>query len=126
VLTAICNDYTYERVFTRQVEALGRRGDVALGISTSGGSRNVVAALSAARSHGLVTIALTGGDGGPAGAVADIHLNVPAASTPRVQEVHRTMLHAICELVERRLDDRDGARPAAGRFAAGAPEVSGD
>jgi D-sedoheptulose 7-phosphate isomerase len=99
-LTAIANDYGYERVFARQVEALGRAGDVAIGISTSGRSPNVVAALRAARAGGLVTVALTGCDGGAAGASADIHVNVPAASTARVQEVHATILHVICELVE--------------------------
>ncbi len=105
VMTAVANDTGYERVFTRQIEALGRPGDVALGISTSGRSKNVELALDAARARGLVTIALTGGDGGPMGARADIHLNVTNASTARVQEVHRTILHAICLLVERRLID---------------------
>lgn len=105
VMTAVANDTGYERVFTRQIEALGRRGDVALGISTSGRSKNVELALDAARARGLVTIALTGRDGGPMGARADIHINVMNASTARVQEVHRTILHAICLLVERRLID---------------------
>lgn len=100
ILSAIGNDYGFERVFVRQVEALGRAGDVALGISTSGESANVVAALDAARRRGLTTIALTGRDGGAAGRAADIHLNVPDASTARVQEVHRTMIHALCELIE--------------------------
>jgi D-sedoheptulose 7-phosphate isomerase len=100
-LTSISNDYGYDRVFARQVEGLGRPGDVALGITTSGASRNVVAALEAAKAHGLTTIALTGRDGGAAGAAADIHVNVPEASTARVQEVHRTIIHAICELIER-------------------------
>jgi D-sedoheptulose 7-phosphate isomerase len=101
VLTALANDYAFDRVFTRQVEALGRAGDVALGISTSGGSRNVVEALTVARHAGLTTVALTGRDGGAVGAVADIHINVASASTARVQEVHRTLLHAMCELIER-------------------------
>ena len=103
VLTSIANDYGFDRVFARQLEALGRPGDVALAISTSGRSRNVIAALDAAAAGGLTTIALTGGDGGPAGAAADIHVNVPDPSTPRVQEVHRTLLHAMCEYVEERL-----------------------
>ena len=101
VLTSIGNDYAYERVFARQVEALGRPGDVAFGISTSGSSPNVVAALKAAGTLGLVTIALTGGDGGLVGRAAAIHVNVPSDVTARVQEVHRTLLHVICELVER-------------------------
>jgi D-sedoheptulose 7-phosphate isomerase len=101
VLTSIGNDYAFERVFVRQIEALGRQGDVAMGISTSGVSANVLAALKAARASGLKTIALTGRDGGAIGAAADVHVNVPSASTARVQEVHRTLLHIICGLVER-------------------------
>ena len=108
VLTAIGNDDGFERVFARQVEALGRPGDVALGITTSGASPNVVSALETAKARGLQTIALTGRDGGRAGAVADIHVNVPARSTPRAQEVHRTLLHVICDIVERAcVDERD-------------------
>jgi D-sedoheptulose 7-phosphate isomerase len=103
LLTAIANDYAFDRVFVRQIEALGTRGDLAFGISTSGRSANVVEALRAARARGLRTIALTGNDGGPAGALADIHINVPDPSTARVQEAHRTLIHAICELVEREL-----------------------
>jgi D-sedoheptulose 7-phosphate isomerase len=103
LLTAIANDYAFDRVFVRQIEALGGRGDVAVGISTSGRSSSVVEGLRAARAHGLKTIALTGRDGGPAGALADIHINVPDPSTARVQEAHRTLIHAICELVEREL-----------------------
>jgi D-sedoheptulose 7-phosphate isomerase len=99
-LTSVANDYGFERVFARQIEALGRPGDVALGISTSGASANVVAALVAAREAGIVTIALTGRDGGAAGETAEIHVNVPEQSTARIQEVHRTLIHAICELVE--------------------------
>jgi D-sedoheptulose 7-phosphate isomerase len=101
VLTSIGNDYGFERVFARQVEALGRPGDVAFGISTSGASANVVAALAAARAGGLKTVALTGRDGGAVAAAAEIHINVPSTSTARVQEVHRTLLHVICDLVER-------------------------
>jgi len=101
VLTSLANDYAYDRVFARQIEALGREGDVALGISTSGASANVVAALDAARARGLRTIAMTGRDGGAVGRAAEIHVNVPSESTPRVQEVHRTLLHVICDVVER-------------------------
>ena len=103
VVTAIANDYGYEKVFTRQIEALGREGDVAFGISTSGRSPNVLAALTAAKALGMTTIALTGRDGGPIGAAADIHVNVAEGSTPRVQEVHRTAIHAMCTLVEQSL-----------------------
>jgi D-sedoheptulose 7-phosphate isomerase len=101
IVTAIGNDYSFDRVFVRQIEALGRPGDVAFGITTSGGSPNVVKALEAARAQGLTTVALTGRDGGAAGQAAEIHINVPDPSTARAQEVHRTLIHAICELVER-------------------------
>jgi phosphoheptose isomerase len=100
VVTAIANDYGYEQVFTRPIVALGRAGDVAFGISTSGKSVNVEMALAAAKRQGLFTIALTGRDGGRMGAEADIHLNVPETSTPRIQEVHRTILHAVCSLID--------------------------
>jgi D-sedoheptulose 7-phosphate isomerase len=103
VVTTIANDYGYEQVFARQIGGLGRRGDVAFGISTSGRSRNVELALAAAKTQGLLTVALTGRDGGPIGAQADIHINVPESSTARVQEVHRTILHALCAIVEARL-----------------------
>jgi phosphoheptose isomerase len=100
VITSISNDDAYARVFVRQVEALGRPGDVAFGISTSGASANVTAALTTAARLGLRTIALTGRDGGEVGRAADLHINVPSASTARVQEVHRTLLHGLCELIE--------------------------
>ena len=101
VVTSIGNDEGFERVFARQIEALGQKGDVAFGISTSGLSPNVVQGLETAKARGLRTIALTGRDGGHAGNIADIHINVPSESTPRVQEVHRTLVHVICDLVER-------------------------
>jgi D-sedoheptulose 7-phosphate isomerase len=100
ILTAIANDYSFKQVFARQVEALGRPGDVAVGISTSGESPNVVAGLNAAKAKGMKTIALTGRDGGSVGRAADIHVNVPDENTARVQEVHRTLLHVMCEVIE--------------------------
>ena len=100
ILTAIGNDYTYDRVFARQIDALGESGDVAFGITTSGGSANVIEAFRVAKARQLTTIALTGRDGGDAGRMVDIHLNVPDPSTARAQEVHRTLLHVICEIVE--------------------------
>ena len=106
--TAIANDYGFERVFARQVEALGRPGDVAVAISTSGASRNVLAGVNTARARGLKTVAFTGGGGGPIGAAADVHVNVPHTLTPRVQEVHRSLIHAVCDLIERQLA---GAQP---------------
>jgi D-sedoheptulose 7-phosphate isomerase len=106
VLTGIGNDYGFDRVFARQVEALGRAGDVAFGISTSGASANVVAGLAAARARGIERIALTGRDGGAVGRAAAVHINVPSESTARVQEVHRTLLHVICDFVEREIVER--------------------
>lgn len=103
VVTAIGNDYGYQHVFTRQIEALGGPGDIAFGISTSGRSANVEAALAAGKARGMITIALTGRDGGPMGGAADIHLNVAETATPRVQEVHRTILHAMCSLIDRQV-----------------------
>jgi phosphoheptose isomerase len=103
VVTAIGNDYGFDRVFARQVEGLGVAGDVAFGISTSGRSPNVESALAVAKARGLVTIAMTGRDGGRMGADADIHLNVPETATPRIQEVHRTIMHAMCSAIEARM-----------------------
>ena len=109
VVTAIGNDYGYERVFTRQIEGLGQPGDVAFGISTSGRSPNVESALATAKSRGLITIAMTGRDGGKMGADADIHLNVAETSTPRIQEVHRTIMHAMCTLIDRHVRAESGS-----------------
>ena len=103
ILTAVANDFGFERVFARQIDALGRTGDVALAISTSGDSQNVLAGVAAARERGLKVVALTGRDGGQLGRRADVHVNVPVADTARAQEVHRTLLHIVCELVENEL-----------------------
>ena len=100
VLTSVANDYSFKQVFARQVQALGRPGDVAIGISTSGESPNVLIAIQAAKAQGLKTVALTGRDGGSVGRAADIHVNVPDQNAARVQEVHRTLMHVICEIVE--------------------------
>ena len=100
ILTSIANDYSFKQVFARQIEALGQPGDVAFGISTSGESPNVVLALQVAKARGLKTIAMTGRDGGEVGRAADIHVNVPDHSTARVQEVHRTLIHVMCEVIE--------------------------
>ena len=89
VLTAAANDLGIEAMFARQVEALGKPGDVALAITTSGRSANVVEAIKVANAQGMVTIALTGRDGGEAGALAKVHVNVPSDVTARIQEVHR-------------------------------------
>ena len=102
-LTAVSNDYGFEHVFARQLEALGREGDIAMAISTSGSSPNVLRGLEAAKERGLVTIALTG-RGGEAGKIAAHHIAVQEERTSRVQEVHATVLHVICELVEKELN----------------------
>jgi D-sedoheptulose 7-phosphate isomerase len=103
ILTAVANDFGFDQVFARQVEALGRPGDVAIGISTSGRSPNVVLGLQAAKARGLMTVALTGGSGGEVAGAADLHVRVAHSVTPRIQEAHRTIIHAVCDLVEREL-----------------------
>jgi len=110
VLTSIGNDYDFAEIFSKQVRALGQEGDIAWGFSTSGGSVNVIRALETAKKMGLVTIGFTGRDGGTVGMVADYHLNVPSSVTPRVQEVHIVVAHAICELVDWRLFQRPDHR----------------
>jgi len=102
-LTAIANDYDFDRVFSKQVEALGQPGDVLLGISTSGNSRNVVEAIKAAHTKDMTVIALTGRDGGAMGRMLrpkDHHLNVAHPRTMRVQEIHLLVVHCLCEVVD--------------------------
>jgi D-sedoheptulose 7-phosphate isomerase len=102
-LTAIANDYDFDRVFSKQVEALGQPGDVLLAISTSGTSRNVIAAIGAAQERGMTVIALTGRDGGAMAKMLrpqDHHLNVAHARTMRVQEIHLLVIHCLCEVVD--------------------------
>ena len=99
-LTAVGNDRGFEFVFSRQVEALGRAGDVALALTTSGRSPDILEALRSARAGGLVTVALTGEGGGEAAALADHLLDVPSRSTPRVQEAHLLILHVLAERIE--------------------------
>ena len=103
LLTAVANDYGFENVFARQVEALGREGDVLIGISTSGNSANVVKAFERARAAGLRTIALTGASGGALGPLADIEINVPSRETSHVQEAHIAVGQLIAFLVEEEL-----------------------
>lgn len=100
ILTAIGNDYGYERLFERQVQALGRKGDVFLGISTSGNSPNVLAALRQARAMGIYTIGMTGQSGGAMNEFCNVCLRMPSPETPKVQEGHITVGHIICGLVE--------------------------
>ena len=99
-VTAIGNDYGFDLVFARQMEALGKEGDVAVGISTSGNSRNVLRALEAAKSRGIYTVALTGASGGLMKKVADCTLCIPSEETPRIQECHILTGHIICEIAE--------------------------
>lgn len=102
-LTSISNDYSYENVFSREVEAYGEAGDLAIGISTSGNSRNVLKGIEKAKERGLKTVALTGGTGGQIRTLADLSLVVPSKLTPRIQECHITVGHILCELVEEAL-----------------------
>jgi D-sedoheptulose 7-phosphate isomerase len=100
ILTAVANDMGYEAVFRRQVEALGKPGDVAVGISTSGRSPSVVEALRVARERGLLTVGLTGGGGGRLGGLVHYLIDVPHHETPRIQEVHGMVVHILCEIIE--------------------------
>jgi D-sedoheptulose 7-phosphate isomerase len=99
-LTAIGNDYGYERTFARQIEAYCRRGDAAIGISTSGNSPNVLAAVKAARKIGAVTVGLTNEKGGKLKGLVDLCLRVPSTDTQRVQECHMTVGHILCDIIE--------------------------
>ena len=115
VLTCLANDYDYERVFARQVEALGRPGDLLVGISTSGKSPSIVRALEVGRQRGLRTAALLGRDGGAALAHAEIGIVVPVSETARIQEAHGLLIHLLCEGLDRALAGESGrAGPGAG------------
>lgn len=103
ILTAIGNDYGFDRVFSRQVEALASPGDLVIGISTSGNSPNVLLALQLARETGCRSVGLLGKDGGSIKDVCDLALIVPTNDTPRVQEAHITMIHIVCDLLEKTL-----------------------
>jgi D-sedoheptulose 7-phosphate isomerase len=100
IITAVGNDMGYAAVFRRQVEAHGRPGDVAIGISTSGRSPNVVEAVMAAKEKGLETVGLTGGGGGTLRGLVDHLIDVPSRDTPRIQEVHGMVVHILCQIVE--------------------------
>jgi D-sedoheptulose 7-phosphate isomerase len=108
-VTAIGNDYGFDLVFARQLEALGKDGDVAVGISTSGNSRNVVRALEVAKSRSIYAVALTGASGGKMKSVADCTICIPAEETPRIQECHILTGHMICEIVELMLFEDSGS-----------------
>lgn len=106
ILTAIGNDYGYDYVFARQIEALGRAGDVFFAISTSGRSKNILRAIAAARDRGVRVIGFTGEGGGEMAGLCDICLQVPSRETPRIQEGHEFMGHMICALIEARMFPR--------------------
>jgi len=103
ILTAIGNDYGFDAIFSRQVEALAAPGDIVVGISTSGNSPNVLKALSLAKARGCRTIGLLGKDGGSIKGACDLALVVPSDDTPRIQEGHATIIHIVCDLVEKAL-----------------------
>ena len=103
ILTSISNDYSFDEVFSKQIKALGRKDDVALGISTSGNSKNVILAVETARDMGLYTVGLTGCGGGELARCCDLALIVDSRATPRIQETHITAGHVLCELVDRTL-----------------------
>ncbi|MBN1355845.1 SIS domain-containing protein [bacterium] len=103
ILTSIANDDEFSHIFSRQIEALGNRGDIALGISTSGNSPNLIRAVETARTLGLVTAGLLGGDGGKLKDLVECALVVPSFSAQRVQEIHITFCHALCEWIEKQL-----------------------
>jgi D-sedoheptulose 7-phosphate isomerase len=112
-LTAIANDYAWEQVFSKQVRALGRRGDVLLAISTSGNSKNVLEALSVAHELGVRVIALTGKGGGKMGPLLqadDVHICVPHQTTARIQEVHLLVLHCLCDAIDFQLFGQNGQK----------------
>jgi D-sedoheptulose 7-phosphate isomerase len=102
-LTAIGNDYGYDKVFSRQLEGMGQEGDIFIGISTSGNSLNIINAFKVAKERNIKTIALVGRDGGEMGKMADIALIVPSESTPRIQESHILIGHILCDIIEKEI-----------------------
>jgi D-sedoheptulose 7-phosphate isomerase len=103
ILTSVSNDASFNEIFSKQIKALGKEGDVAVGISTSGNSQNIVKAFEVAKEMGIKTVALTGNDGGAVAKIADVSLVVPSGSTPRIQETHILIGHILCEMVEHQL-----------------------
>ncbi len=103
VLTALGNDYDYDRIFAKQVKALGNQGDILIGISTSGNSANIVEAVCQAEKQGIHTVALTGESGGKLKSLSDYVINVPSSDTPRIQEMHILIIHVICGIIEKEL-----------------------
>jgi D-sedoheptulose 7-phosphate isomerase len=101
ILTAVSNDYDFERVFKRQVEALGRPGDILFALTTSGNSKNLIAALGEAKKRGVITVAFLGKGGGAMKGIADHEIIIPSENTPRIQEVQKLILHSVAEEVEK-------------------------
>lgn len=102
-LTAVANDYSYDLIYARLLQGIGNKGDVVIGLSTSGNSKNVIKAFEVAKEKGMVTIGFTGATGGSMKSVSDYLLNVPSTDTPRIQECHMLVGHIICQLVEENL-----------------------
>ncbi|MCD4781406.1 MAG: D-sedoheptulose 7-phosphate isomerase [Candidatus Omnitrophica bacterium] len=100
IITALGNDYGFDVIFARQIEGLGQKGDIAIGISTSGNSQNVIKGITQAGKQGLLTVSLTGCHGGKLAKLTDISIIVPSNMTPRIQETHACIAHIICDLVE--------------------------
>jgi D-sedoheptulose 7-phosphate isomerase len=106
-VTAVANDYSYNDIYSRYISGVGKKGDVFIGISTSGNSENVLRALNIAKQKGLVTIAMTGATGGKMKPIVDLLLNVPSTDTPRIQESHIMLGHIFCEIIEEKLFGND-------------------
>ena len=103
ILTSVSNDFTFSEIFAKQLRALGKESDVAIGITTTGNSPNIIKAFEVAKDMGMKTVAFTGNDGGAVGKMADFPLVVPSTSTPRIQEAHILIGHILCEMVEHSL-----------------------
>lgn len=110
-VTAVANDYSYDEIYSRYVNGVGKKGDVLIGISTSGNSENILRALQVAKNKGLVTVAMTGESGGKMKDVVDFLLNVPSTDTPRIQEAHILLGHIFCQIVEEDLYGKNANQP---------------
>lgn len=108
IMTSIGNDYRYDYIFARQIEALGQPGDALIGITTSGNSANILRALQTAKQQQMTTVAFTGEEGGEVKKLADFCLRIPSTQTPRIQEAHITVAHALCEIIEQELCPDNG------------------
>jgi len=107
-LTAVANDYSYDVVYSRMIKGIGRKGDVLVGLSTSGNSKNIILAFEQAKENGMITVAFTGATGGKMKGMVDYLINVPSTDTPRIQESHILLGHIICQLVEEKYFNSKG------------------